>query len=88
MTERKKEGKKGLFPCLCPPTSVMEFQREEAVISSYPSFTSSLLVPFQVYRGGGFVSSFCGRGRRIYKGSVCSPVDRLMLECLTQKRAA
>lgn len=49
MTERKKVGKKGLFPCLCPPTSVMEFQREEAVISSHPSFTSSPPVPFQIY---------------------------------------
>lgn len=84
-----KERKKGWFPCLCPPISVIEFHREEAVISSYPSFTSSpSFSPALHPSRWSLISSFCGRGSWIYKGCICSPVDRLMLECLTQKRAA
>lgn len=33
----------------------------------------------------GFISPFRRRGRWIYKGFACSPVDRLMLKCLTHK---
>ena len=84
-----------LFCFFLPPAGI-EIQLGGGGLSSLLSLL--VLPPFHLFlhvfspelnpSRWGFIASFGRRGRWIYKGSVCSPVDWLMLKCLTHKGAA